>query len=174
MELLYGVLTGVMFGICLQRTEVLRYDRQLGALLLEDMTIVKFMLTSICVGMVGVWLLVGLGEAKLAVKPLVLGGNVLGGLIFGVGWGLLGYCPATSLGAVAEGRWDAVWGVLGALAGAGLYAQCYPWLKATVLTWGNYGALTVPQALHVSPWVIIPVFVAASVALFVFFEKKGL
>lgn len=174
MELLYGAITGILFGICLQRSEVLRYDRQLGALLLQDMTILKFMLTSICVGMVGVYLLVALGEVKLAVKPLVLGGNILGGLLFGVGWGLFGYCPATSVGAVAEGRWDAVWGILGALVGAGLYAESFPWLKETVLTWGNYGPVTVPQLLNVSPWLIIPAFIAVSAGLFVVFEKKGL
>lgn len=174
MELLYGAVTGILFGICLQRSEVLRYDRQLGALLLQDMTILKFMLTSICVGMAGVYLLVTLGEARLSVKPLVLGGNILGGLLFGVGWGLLGYCPATSLGALAEGRRDAIWGIFGALVGAGLYAESFPWLKETVLTWGNYGPVTLPRLFNVSPWLIIPIFIAASAVLFAVFEKKGL
>jgi hypothetical protein len=54
------------------------------------MTILKFMLSSVLVGKVGVYLLKDLGLAQLAVKPTVLGANILGGLIFGVGWGLLG------------------------------------------------------------------------------------
>ena len=57
MTLLYGLLTGAVFGFLLNKSQVIRYDRQLGALRLTDMTIVKFMLTCIVVGMIGVYLL---------------------------------------------------------------------------------------------------------------------
>ncbi|MDP2106803.1 MAG: YeeE/YedE thiosulfate transporter family protein, partial [Desulfobulbaceae bacterium] len=120
-ELAYGLITGILFGFLLQKGRVLRYDRQIGALRLLDMTIVKFMLTTVLVAMVGTYLLVDLGLAKLSIKETVLGGNIIGGLCFGLGWGLLGYCPGTSAGALAEGRWDAAWGIAGMLAGAGLY-----------------------------------------------------
>jgi uncharacterized protein len=172
--LLFGLITGILFGFLLQKARVLRYDKQLGALRLMDMTIVKFMLSSILVGMVGVYLLHDLGLAKLSLKSTVLGGNILGGLIFGLGWGMLGYCPGTSAGALGEGRWDALWGILGMLAGAALYAEAYPFLKGTVLTWGNLGKITIHQILGVSHWVIIPLFVVGGIALFWWFEKKGL
>jgi uncharacterized protein len=172
--LLFGLITGILFGFLLQKARVLRYDKQLGALRLMDMTIVKFMFSSILVGMVGVYLLQDLGLAKLSLKSTVLGANILGGLIFGLGWGMLGYCPGTSAGALGEGRWDALWGILGMLAGAGLYAEAYPFLKGTVLTWGTLGKITFPQILGVSHWVIIPVFVVGGIALFLWFEKKGL
>jgi len=172
--LVYGLITGVLFGFLLQKGRVLRYDRQLGALRLLDMTIVKFMFSTVVVGMVGVYLLKDFGLAKLSVKPTLLGANILGGLIFGIGWGLLGYCPGTSAGALGEGRWDAVWGILGMLVGAALYAEAFPFMKRTVLTWGDLGKLTLPDVLGVSPWVIIPVFVVAAVAIFTWFEKKGL
>ena len=55
--LVQGLLTGVLFGFLLQRGQVLRYDKQLGALRLLDMTIVKFMLSSILVATVGVYFL---------------------------------------------------------------------------------------------------------------------
>jgi len=172
--LLFGLITGILFGFLLQKARVLRYDKQLGALRLMDMTIVKFMFSSILVGMVGVYLLNDLGLAKLSLKSTVLGGNILGGLIFGLGWGMLGYCPGTSAGALGEGRWDALWGILGMLGGAALYAEAYPVLKTTVLTWGNLGKITIPQILGVSHWVIIPLFVVGGLALFWWFEKKGL
>ena len=172
--LLYGLITGVLFGFLLQKGRVLRYDKQLGALCLLDMTIVKFMLSSILVSMVGVYLLTDLGLAKLAVKPTILGGNILGGLIFGIGWGLLGYCPGTSVGALGEGRWDALWGVLGMLTGAGLYAEAYPFLQTSVLTWGTLGKITLPQVLGVNPWFVILAFILGGLALFRWFEKKGL
>jgi len=172
--LLYGLVTGVLFGFLLQKGRVLRYDKQLGALRLQDFTIVKFMLASILVGMVGVYALKDLGLAQLSIKPTVLGANILGGLIFGLGWGLLGYCPGTSAGAAGEGRWDAGWGILGMLTGAALFAEAYPFLKHNALTWGHLGKLTLPQVLGVSHWVIIPILVGGSLGFFYWLGKRGL
>lgn len=174
MELWFGLITGIAFGVLLQRAEVIRFDRQIGALLLKDMTIVKFMLTTILVGMVGVYLLVDLGLAKLSLKPLILGGNVLGGLIFGIGWALLGYCPGTAAAALGEGRVDALAGMAGMLVGAAVFAEAYPALKASVLTWGDYGKVTLPGLLGVWHWPVIVAFVAGGVLLLRFVERKGL
>ena len=172
--LLYGVITGILFGFLLQKGRVLRYDKQLGALRLLDMTIVKFMLSTVLVGMIGVYLLKDLGLAQLSIKSTILGGVILGGLTFGVGWGLLGYCPGTSLGALGEGRWDAVWGIVGMLIGAALYAEAYPFMKRTVLTWGDYGKITLPEVLGINHWLVIILFVIGGLVLFRFFEKRGL
>jgi len=173
-ELIYGVITGFIFGFLLQKGRVIRYDKQIGALLLTDMTIVKFMLSTILVAMAGVYLLVDLGLAKLSLKATILGGNIIGGLIFGIGWGILGYCPGTQMGALGEGRWDALWGIIGMLAGAALFAETYPTLKTTVLTWGDFGKITIPQILGINHWLVIVVMVVLGALLFRWFEKKGL
>jgi len=172
--LLLGLVTGILFGFFMQKTRVIRYDKQLGALRLKDMTIVKFMLSSVLIGMAGVYLLKDLGLVKLSLKSTNLGGNIMGGLTFGLGWGLLGYCPGTALGAVGEGRWDGIWGILGMVAGAAVYAETYPWLKRTVLTWADYGKLTLPQVLGINPWIVIGLFWIGGIILFRWFEKKGL
>jgi uncharacterized membrane protein YedE/YeeE len=173
-ELVIGAVTGILFGFCMQKAQVIRYDRQLGALRFKDMTIVKFMLTTILVAMVGIYLLLDLGLIKLSIKTLTLGGNVLGGLIFGIGWGIVGYCPATAMGALGEGRYDAAFGLLGMILGAGIYAELYPMLKDTVLTWGNFGKITLPDALGINHWIIIIVLGTLFIALFRWFEKKKL
>ena len=172
--LIYGLVTGILFGFFLQKGRVLRYDKQLGALRLIDMTIVKFMLSTVLVSMIGIYMFKDLGLVKLSVKPTNLGANIIGGLLFGAGWGLLGYCPGTSAGAIGEGRWDAIWGVIGMLVGAAIYAECYPALKTSILTWGTIGKITVPQVLGVNHWVIIPVFIIGALGLFRWFEKSGL
>lgn len=172
--LIYGLITGIIFGFLLQRGRVIRYDKQLGALLLRDMTIVKFMFTSIIVAMVGIYILRDLGIVKLSIKPTIIGGVVIGGLMFGTGWGLLGYCPGTSVGALGEGRWDSLWGIAGMLVGAALFAHSYPLMKATVLTWGNLGKITIPDVIALNHWVVIVIIIAVVLASFRFFEKKGL
>jgi uncharacterized membrane protein YedE/YeeE len=173
-ELAYGFVTGIIFGFLLQKGRVIRYDKQIAALRFLDMTIVKFMFTTILVAMVGVYLLKDLGIVKLSLKSTVLGGNIIGGLIFGIGWGLLGYCPGTQLGAIGEGRWDAIWGVLGMLAGAAIFAEFFPLLKGTVLTWGDFGKITIPQVLGINHWIVIVAFVIIGVFMFRWFEKKGI
>ena len=174
MMLVYGIVTGILFGFLLQRSHVIRYDVQMGALLLKDMTIMKFMLSHILTAMIGVYVLYDFQLVELSLKPTILGGVVIGGLVFGVGWALLGYCPGTSLGALGEGRVDALWGIVGMLVGAGVYAEAYPYLSKTVLTWGNYGKITIPQVLGVSHWVVIFCMTVLVVLLFRWFEKKGL
>ena len=173
-DLIYGLVTGIIFGFLLQRARVIRYDKQLAALRLIDMTIVKYMFTTILVAMVGVYLLKDLGLVKLSIKPTSLGGNIIGGLIFGIGWALFGYCPGTSLGALGEGRYDAVWGIIGMLAGAALFAEFFPLMKRSVLTWGNFGKITLPQILGVNHWIVIAAMVVLGLVMFRFFEKKGL
>ncbi len=174
MILLYGLITGIIFGFLLQKGQVIRYDKQLGALRLKDMTIVKFMLTAIIVAMVGIYLLKDLGLIKLSLKATVIGANILGGLIFGLGWGLIGYCPGTAVGALGEGRLDALFGIIGMLCGAAIYAELDPVLKTNVLSWGKYGKITLSSITGVNHWVLIVCLIAVYIILFNFFEKKNL
>ena len=92
-QLLLGLVFGVNFGFLLQKGGVAKYPILLGVLLLEDFTVVNVMLTAIIVGSVGVFSLFALGLVKLHVKPTRYAANIVGGLLFGVGFGLLGYCP---------------------------------------------------------------------------------
>ncbi|SDD96861.1 DUF6691 family protein [Desulfuromonas thiophila] len=174
MELFLGLITGVLFGFFLQKGQVLRFERQVRFMLLQDLTIIKFMATAVLVGMVGVYALHGLGVIALSVKGTVVAAQIMGGLLFGVGWALAGFCPGTAVGALAEGRLHALWALLGMLCGAAAYAEAYPVLQKTVLTWGDYGKITLPQLLGLSPWLIIVVFIAAAVPLLYLAERKGL
>jgi uncharacterized membrane protein YedE/YeeE len=167
-----GLITGFLFGFLLQKGRVLRFEKQVGAMRLRDMTILKFMLSAILVGMVGIYLLSHLGVIKLSHKPMNVGAVVLGGFLFGVGWSVMGFCPGTSVGALAEGRWHSAFAILGMLIGAAIYAELFPVINGTVLAWKDFGKIGLPEALGVSPWVVIPIFWAGTIALFVWFEKR--
>ncbi len=169
-----GLITGICFGALLQQGRVLRFEKQVGAMLLKDMTIMKFMMSAILVGMIGIYLLVSMEIVKLSPKPTLLGALIVGGALFGAGWAVMGFCPGTSVGAVGEGRWHALWAIAGMIAGAALYAEAYAHLQKSLLAWGNFGKITLPGVLGMSPWAVIPVVAVVFILVFVFFEKKGL
>lgn len=85
-QLWLGLLAGFVFGFLLQKGRVLRFDKQVQAMLLKDMTIVKFMFSAILVGMVGLLLLQQFGVLKFSHKPMNWGAVLVGGALFGPGW----------------------------------------------------------------------------------------
>ena len=173
-EQILGLITGIAFGFLLQKGRVLRFEKQVGAMLLKDMTIFKFMLSAILVGMVGIQLLANAEIISLSHKAMNLGAVLIGGALFGCGWAVMGYCPGTSIGAVGEGRWHAVFAVAGMVVGAALYAELYPVFKSTILAWKDFGKIGMADALGISAWFIIPVFWAVVLWVFVWFERKKL
>jgi uncharacterized membrane protein YedE/YeeE len=174
MEQVIGLITGILFGFLLQKGEVLRFEKQVGFMLLKDMTIIKFMFSAVLVGMVGIYLFNGAGMISLSLKATHVAAIIVGGLLFGIGWAIAGYCPGTSVGALAEGRVHAVWAILGMLVGAAVFAESYPALKSSLIAWGNYGKMTLPQLLGISPWPIITAFIIIGLGMFYWFEKKNL
>lgn len=169
-----ALVTGAVFGVLMQRSEVLRYDRQLGALLLEDMTIVKFMLSAIVVGSVCIYALLGIGLVSLSIKSTILGTNLVGGVVFGIGWALLGYCPGTAVGALGEGKVDALVGMIGMVFGAVLFAELYPFTKLSLFSWGNIGKVTMPGFTGTGPWIWIIGLAAVAAGLCFLFERNDL
>jgi len=173
-EQILGLVTGLAFGFFLQKGRVLRYDKQVSAMLFKDMTILKFMLSAIIVGMFGILAMNDLEIIKLSHKAMNVGGVVIGGALFGIGWAVMGYCPGTSVGAIGEGRWHAIFGVIGMIAGAAVYAELFPFFKSTVLTWADFGKIGLPEALGVNHWVVAVIFTIITIAMFRWFEKKGI
>ena len=175
LQLCLGLMIGIVFGFLLQKGGATRYGVIIGQLLLQDFTVVKIMLSAVVTGMIGVHLLQSLKIARLHLKSGSLGQNVIGGLIFGIGFGLLGYCPGTVAGAAGQGSLDAIFGgIVGMLIGAGLFATIYPKLQEGILKIGDFGELSLPQLLKINVWLVIIVISAAIIALLFIMEKSAL
>jgi len=174
-QLILGLVMGICFGFLLQRGGVTQHEVIMGQLLLRDWTVLKVMLSAVVTGMVGIYALRIPGLVRLHKKSGSFGSTVIGGLIFGVGFALLGYCPGTLAGAVGQGSMDALFGgALGMLAGTAIYAALYDRLEKKVLHIGEFGQMTLPQLLNVKPWSVIGVL-NALVLLFLFIlEYAGL
>ena len=144
-----GLVFGVTFGFLLQKGGVAKYHVLMGMLLLEDFTVAKVMLSAIVVGMVGVLAMNSWGLVELHIKPTRYAANFLGGLVFGIGFAILGYCPGTGAAALGQGNLDAIGGILGLLAGSYLFALASAPLSRTIGKWGDRGKLVLPDVLHV-------------------------
>jgi hypothetical protein len=174
-QLIQGLFFGLVFGFLLQKGGVTKYDVIVGQLLLKDFTVLKIMLTAVLVGMTGIYTMKWLGWVELYPKSGSLGMNVIGGLIFGAGFAILGYCPGTIAGAVGNGYLDALLGgVAGIMLGAGLFAALYPWLNEGVLKWGFYGNVTLPQIFKVRERKVVIIVAVAIIVILAVLEVARL
>ena len=174
-QLLIGLLIGIGFGFLLQKGGVTRYSIIIEQLLLTDFTVLKVMLTAVVVGMIGIYTLKRLNLAKLHPKPGSVGSTVIGGLIFGVGFGILGYCPGTVSGAAAQGSLDALLGwIPGIFIGVWVYSNLFPKLQGTILQKGNFGKTTFPELFKLNPWIVISSLTVGIVLFFGLLEKYNL
>jgi hypothetical protein len=173
--LLWGLAFGIVFGFLLQKGGATKYDVIVGQLLFTDFTVLKIMLSAVLVGMLGIHVMKTLGWVELDPKSGSAGMNIIGGLIFGVGFAVLGYCPGTIAGAIGNGALDAlVGGLAGILIGSGLFAALYPRLSKGILKKGDFGSLTFPRLFKVNDWVIVIPAAALIFVVLYWLERAGL
>ena len=174
-KLFWGLVFGIVFGFLLQKGGVTKYDVIITQLLLTDFTVLKIMMSAVFTGMIGLYIMQNMGWIKLRPKVGSWGKNAIGGLIFGAGFAMLGYCPGTIAGAVGNGYLDAMTaGLAGIVLGSGLLAAAYPRLKEGVLTRGNFGNITLPEVLKVNNWVVIIPLAILIILIFYLLEASGL
>lgn len=172
--LIFGLAFGILFGFLLHKGGVTKYDVIVGQLLLTDFTVLKVMLSAVVTGMIGVYMMESQGWIQLSIKSGSVGKNVIGALIFGVGFALLGYCPGTIAGAIGNGYLDAITGGLaGILLGTWIFALMYPRLKEGILKKGEFGDITLPRLLKVNNWVVVVPAVLLILLLLLWIEAIG-
>ena len=163
-----GLLTGLVFGWLLQKGGVTDYNVLINQLLLKDFTVFKIILTAVLTGMIGIYFLKYRGLIQLHLKSGSIGSLITGGLLFGVGFGLLGYCPGTLAGAVGQGSMDALLaGLPGILLGAAFYARIYPKIQTSFFEKQPLKKLSIPEYFDLNNQIVITA--AAFIILLVLF-----
>ena len=174
-QVVLGLITGICFGFLLNKGGATDYNVIENQLLLTDFTVLKLMLSAVIVGMAVFAVLNHYGYANLHAAHGALGSNVIGGLIFGAGFALLGYCPGTVAGAVGTGALDAlIGGMVGMLIGAGIFAEYYPALQAGILNYAPLPAVTIPELLRMNTGVAIVLLEAGMIGFLLLLEYAGL
>lgn len=149
MSLVYSLLVGVVMGVLLQRVGASSPRMILESLRWRNIAIIKFMATTIAVGSVLVYVMSLFMPMHFDIKPTYVLGVAIGGLIFGVGFAVAGYCPGTCVVGVSEGRRDALMTVLGGVTGALLFTLVYTLIEGWLIKPLNFGKITLADLLHV-------------------------
>jgi len=136
---IYTLLFGFLFGFAMQYAKLNKFNTISGMVTLEDFTMAKTMAVAIGLGSVIMALSVDMGLAEYHVKPLIPIVNILGGIIFGIGMAILGYCPGTLPISLGQGALDALVGIAGGLTGGYIFTLLYDHISP--LYGKNYGNL---------------------------------
>lgn len=133
MSIILAIIVGLAFGFVLHRVGAGNPQNIINMLRLQDLHLAKVILFAIGTSSLVLFALLATGmidQSHISIKAAYTG-VIVGGLIFGIGFAVGGYCPGTCLVGVGGGRKDAVFFVLGGLIGAGIFTLVYGWLKST-------------------------------------------
>jgi uncharacterized protein len=175
MTLPAALIVGILFGFILQKVGFTRYSKIVNVYRFTDLGVLKFMLTAIVVGSVGIYLLREMGLVTLTGStPTYLVGNFVGALVFGAGMALAGFCPGTCLAGIGRGNLDyLIPGFLGFLVGATIFGLTYAQVFPVISGVANYGATYLPDLFQVNHWLLIAFLALFSGYLFYFLARKG-
>jgi len=123
------ILLGFSFGLSLQYSKVNTYNTISGMAILEDYTVAKTIATAIGIGAILLSIEIGLGFAGFHIKPFIVGGVIGGGIVFGIGMAILGYCPGTIPVSLGQGSVDAFFGMLGGFIASYIYTLLSPFIN---------------------------------------------
>ncbi len=150
------LIIGFLFGAILQYANLNRYNVISGMATLENLTVAKAISTAIGVGAVLFALEIGLGLGSYHLKPILLAGIIFGGLIFGSGMAILGYCPGTLAISLGEGSIDALVGIVGAMAGGLVYTLIQPLVQGLLgPDLGSHSLFTIAGQYKVLFWILV-------------------
>jgi uncharacterized membrane protein YedE/YeeE len=91
-NLIIALVLGIFFGFSLNKAGLTKYHKIVNVFRLTDMAVLQFMMTALVVAMAGLYGLRTLGLIEFPNIPSTyIVGNIIGGLIFGIGMALTGY-----------------------------------------------------------------------------------
>ena len=155
--LFIAVLIGAAFGFFLERAGLGNGRKLASQFYLNDLTVFKVMFTAILTALLGLFWLGQAGVLDVSLillSPTYLIPQVVGGLLFGAGFVIGGYCPGTSCVAAASGKLDALAVFGGMMAGILLYGEIYPSIRPFAES-TSMGRISFPELLSVRPGVVV-------------------
>jgi uncharacterized protein len=169
-SLMIAVGIGFLFGFVLERAGFGDARNLTNIFYFRDMRVLKVMFSALVTAMIGLLFLswVGLFDystlLEVSLLKTYLWPQLVGGILFGLGFVIGGYCPGTSVVGIASGRLDAVVFLLGMIVGIWIFAVGFP-------IWGGFylssdlGRLTLWQVFGLRPeWMALAILIMALAA----------
>ena len=166
--LFLALLIGVGFGFALERAGFSSSRRLAGVFYFTDMAVVKVMFSALITAMLGLSYLVAFGWIRweqVFLMPTIYGAQIVGGLLFGVGFAMGAWCPGTAAAGLAAGRIDALVFLAGTIGGSILFNELFPLIRP-LYTAGDRGTQMVYATLGMSRNTFILVFTVVAVTAF--------
>ena len=166
--LLASLLIGVCFGFSLEQAGFGSSRRLAGIFYFRDMAVLKVMFTAVVVAMLGISYFLALGWIRadsIFLMPTIYGAQIIGGLIFGVGFVIGGWCPGTAAVGVASGKLDALVFLAGTVVGSIIFNEVFPAVRS-IYSWGDSGVRFVYDSLGISRAAFALVFTIIALACF--------
>jgi hypothetical protein len=101
------------------------------------------------------------------VHPTYIWAAIIGGVIMGIGFLAGGFCPGTSLTAVAIGKIDGIVYTIGLMLGIFIFSEFFPIIEPFFLK-SYLGHITLADSFGISPYWIIFIFTIIAVVAFYF------
>ena len=163
-----AIFIGIVFGFILEASGFSSSRKLAGVFYGYDFAVLKVFFTAAAVSVLGIFYMDYLGYldiSQLYVHPTYLWGAIIGGVIMGIGFVAAGFCPGTSLCAVAIGKLDAWIYVVGIMIGVFLFSELYP-LFEPIYNGYNFGNITLMDTFGWSPYWIIFIFSIIAIIAF--------
>jgi hypothetical protein len=166
-----GLGMGAVFGFALEKSRVFEPGMIVGQMQLRNFIMLKVFLTAVATGAIVLAVLHGFGFVKLFPKPTLYGADIIGGLLLGAGIALAGACPGTVLAQVGVGYRDALFVLIGGIAGATAFSYAEPALRPALLS-GGPGKLTFADLTGLPYWILALALAALIVVALVALENR--
>ncbi|QYJ67581.1 DUF6691 family protein [Flavobacterium litorale] len=128
MKFIKFLLVGVVFGIVLTKSEAVSWYRIYEMFHFQSFHMFGIIITAVVVGVVGIQIIKRSKAKDISGNPITIADKekgftnyIIGGILFGLGWGLVGTCPGPMYILVGAGFWGIGIVLLGALVGTYLY-----------------------------------------------------
>lgn len=167
---LIALLIGLAFGYILESAGFSSSRKLAGVFYGYDFTVLKVFFTAAVTASIGLLYMDYIGwidMTELYVLPARVWPIIVGGLIMGLGFIMGGFCPGTSVTAIAIGKMDGLAFFVGIMIGAFILSESYPFIE-NFYNSSNLGNITVPEYFNVSPyWFTLGVAIVAIIAFWV-------
>ncbi len=169
-DMVLSLVIGFLFGFMLEQAGFGNARKLSAVFFLRDFAVPRVMFTAILTALVGTLFLDRLGIldlTQIAVLPTYWLPQLAGGLMFGVGFLVGGFCPGTAVASAATGKIDALVFLVGIYGGMFVYAGLGP-LFGDFATSTAAGTVTLPGLIGVHPGWVVLVIVLFALGFFAF------